>query len=376
MSEIVPNHYDTETARWLAVQDRDGDADGVFFYGVVTTGVYCYPSCASRGARRENVRFYSSRQAAVQDGLRPCKRCQSEKPPLAVRHLKLVENACRLIEQSVGPAKIESIASSLDVSRYHLQRVFKAHMGISPKIYDKAIRAGRLSSVINTKGRKTDAIFEAGYETASRFYEDAGARLGMSLQRAKGGATNMQIRYTFAETSLGVVLVATSDRGLCSVIFGESKAALRTELNERFPKANLSEKAKASTGDGECDAVLDQWLELAIRLIEQPLSDDWQLSTELPIDIQGTAFQEQVWQVLRRIPIGETQSYKDLAVAIGRPKSSRAIAQACAANPLAVVLPCHRVVASDGRLSGYRWGVERKASLLEREAKEYETSSE
>ena len=181
MSQTIRNRFETDSARWNAVRNREAVADGVFFYGVITTGVYCYPSCASRGALRENVRFYTSRQAAVDDGLRPCKRCQSDRPPLAERHLKLVEQACRLIEQSMGPAHIESIATSLDVSRYHLQRVFKAHVGISPKAYDKAVRAGRLSSVLNTSGRKTDAIHDAGYETVSRFYEDAGERLGICL---------------------------------------------------------------------------------------------------------------------------------------------------------------------------------------------------
>ena len=366
MSEAILNHFDTDSARWNAVQNREAVADGVFFYGVLTTGVYCYPSCASRGALRENVRFYTSRQAAVDDGLRPCKRCQSDRPPLTERHLKLVEKACRLIEQSTGPARIEAIATSLDVSRYHLQRVFKAHVGISPKAYDKAVRAGRLSSVLKTSGRKTEAILDAGYETASRFYEDAGERLGMPVKLAAKGAADMSILYDYAKTSLGLVLIAVSQRGLCSVIFGESKAALCDELNTRFPKADVK---IANSKDRSSDEPLHYWLALATRLIEQPTLDDWQLSTRLPIDIQGTAFQEQVWQVLRRIPVGSTQSYKDIAVAIGKPKSSRAIAQACAANPLAVVLPCHRVVASSGKLSGYRWGVERKSALLERESK-------
>ncbi len=390
MSKATHGQFDTDSARWNAVQNRETVADGMFFYGVMTTGVYCYPSCASRDARRENVRFYASRQAAIEDGLRPCKRCQSDRPPLAERHLILVEKACRLIEQSTGPARIETIAMSLDVSRYHLQRVFKAHVGISPKAYDKAIRAGRLSTVLKASGRKTDAIFDAGYETASRFYEDAGERLGMPVKLATKGAPDMSIRYDYAITSLGLVLIAVSERGLCSVIFGESKAALRDELNTRFPKADLkkadttkpdikagivelSANAKADVVNAgsvgvSSDVSLHQWLALATRLIEQPTLDDWQLSTSLPVDIQGTAFQEQVWQVLRRVPVGSTLSYKDVAVAIGKPKSSRAIAQACAANPLAVVLPCHRVVASSGKLSGYRWGVERKSTLLERES--------
>ena len=365
MSQTTLNHFETDSARWNAVRNREAVADGVFFYGVLTTGIYCYPSCASRGALRENVRFYTSRQAAVDDGLRPCKRCQSDRPPLAERHLKLVEKACRLIEQSTGPARIEAIATSLDVSRYHLQRVFKAHVGISPKAYDKAVRTGRLSSVLNTSGRKTDAILDAGYETASRFYEDAGERLGMPVKLATKGAADMSILYDYAKTSLGLVLIAVSQRGLCSVIFGDSKVALRDELNKRFPKADIK---VANPKDRSSDESLHQWLALATRLIEQPTLDDWQLSTSLPVDIQGTAFQEQVWQVLRRIPVGGTLSYKDIAVAIGKPKSSRAIAQACAANPLAVVLPCHRVVASSGKLSGYRWGVERKSTLLERES--------
>ena len=384
MNKTAANYYDTDSARWDAVQNRDAIADGIFFYGVITTGVYCYPSCASRGALRENVRFYTSRQRAMEDGLRPCKRCQSDHPPLAERHLKLVEKACRLIEQSTGPARIETLATSLDVSRYHLQRVFKAHVGIGPKAYDKAVRAGRMSSVLKTSGRKTDAILEAGYETASRFYEDAGDRLGMPVKLAAQGAVGMPIRYDYAETSLGLVLIAVSERGLCSVIFGESESVLREELDARFPKADIVGHASAkrvgvAPGNtvngspvgspvGSIDDSLARWLDLATRLIEQPALDDWRLSTSLPIDIQGTAFQEQVWQVLRRIPVGSTQSYKDIAVAIGKPKSSRAIAQACAANPLAVVLPCHRVIASNGKLSGYRWGVARKSTLLERES--------
>ncbi|MEE9321176.1 MAG: bifunctional DNA-binding transcriptional regulator/O6-methylguanine-DNA methyltransferase Ada [Granulosicoccus sp.] len=344
--------FNTDQQRWRAVQQRNATADTSFFYGVLTTGIYCYPSCPSRGARRENVRFYLQRQYAIDDGLRACKRCKSDQAPLAQRRVYLIERACRLIEQSEQTIRIESIAERLAISRFHLQRLFKQQTGITPKAYEKAIRANRLQANIRKSQRVTDTIYDSGYSSASGFYAEAAQRLGMTPSTAKRGGEGLSIHYAFAMTSLGKIIVAATTRGICVVRFGESDRQLLAGLKELYPKAQLAldkQGLKAS-------------LAQVVTLIESPASEH-----RLPLDIRGTVFQEKVWAALRKIPAGSTASYSEVARSIGKPTAMRAVAQACGANPVAVLIPCHRVVRADGGLSGYRWGVERKAALLKGE---------
>jgi len=352
MPEQKAEVFTTDQQRWQAVQQRNAEADTRFFYGVLSTGVYCYPSCPSRGARRENVRFYQQRQCAIDDGLRACKRCKSDQAPLAQRRVYLVERACRLIEQSEQTIRVEAIAEQLAVSRFHLHRLFKQQTGITLKAYEKAIRAKRLQNSIGQGKRVTDAIYDSGYESASGFYSEAVQRLGMTPAKAKRGGDGLTIRYAFAMTSLGQIIVAATTRGICVVRFGESNEQLLAGLSQLYPQAQLVQDEQE----------LQRSLKQVVSLIDNPAAKH-----QLPLDIRGTAFQEKVWAALRKIPAGCTSSYSDVAQSIGKPTAMRAVAQACGANPVAVLIPCHRVVRADGGLSGYRWGVERKAALLESE---------
>lgn len=352
MAEQTAETFNTDQQRWRAVQQRNATADTSFFYGVLTTGIYCYPSCPSRGARRENVRFYQQRQFAIDEGLRACKRCKSDQAPLAQRRVYLVERACRLIEQSEKTVRIESIAEQLAISRFHLQRLFKQHTGITPKAYEKALRAKRLQANIGKSQRVTDTIYDSGYSSASGFYSEAVQRLGMTPSKAKRGGEGLTIHYAFAMSSLGKIIVAATTRGICVVRFGESDGQLLAGLKALYPQAQLEPDKQA----------LKESLEQVVSLIDSPVSEH-----QLPLDICGTVFQEKVWAALRKIPAGSTASYTDVARSIGKPTAMRAVAQACGSNPVAVLIPCHRVVRADGGLSGYRWGVERKAALLKSE---------
>ena len=341
--------------RWASVLARNPAADGTFYYSVATTGVYCRPSCAARLARPENVRFHSTREDAEQAGFRPCKRCKPDQPGLPEQHAARVAEACRLIENAETLPDLAVLARHAGMSTYHFHRVFKAITGLTPRAYAAARRVEKVRSSLKLGKRVTDAIYDAGYGSDSRFYENAGNMLGMTPSDYRAGGTHTQIRFALGACSLGAILVAASPRGVCAISLGDDPEVLVRELQDRFPKADLI--------GGDAD--FEQWVARVIGFIEMPA-----LGLDLPLDIRGTAFQQRVWQALCEIPPGKTMSYSEIAALIGAPKSVRAVAGACAANTLAVAIPCHRVVRTDGALSGYRWGVERKRALLEKEARD------
>jgi AraC family transcriptional regulator of adaptative response/methylated-DNA-[protein]-cysteine methyltransferase len=339
--------------RWAAVMARDPAADGRFFYSVRTTGVYCRPSCAARSPRPENVAFHGSAAEAGQAGFRPCRRCRPDDAPAAVRQAALIADLCRHIEQAEQPPTLQQLAERAGLSPHHLHRTFKAVTGVTPKAYADAQRARRVRHGLQAGATVTEAIYGAGFNAGSRFYAQADAVLGMTASRFRAGGERTQIRFAIGQSSLGAILVAHSGRGVCAIQIGDDPQALVDELQDRFPRAQL-------VGG---DAVFERLVAQVVGLVEAP-----GLGHALPLDVRGTAFQQRVWQALRGIPAGCTVSYAELARRVGAPTAVRAVAQACAANALAVAIPCHRVVRSDGALSGYRWGVERKRALLEREA--------
>ena len=341
--------------RWTAVVARDAAADGTFFYSVKTTGVYCRPSCAARLARPENVSFHPTRADAERAGFRPCKRCKPDQPPLAEQHAATVADVCRLIESADPVPSLEQLARHAGMSSWHFLRVFKAVAGVTPRAYAAAHRARRLRDQLDQGGTVTDAIYDAGYHSSSRFYAQADAVLGMTPSRYRAGGADTVIRFAIGECSLGAILVAASSRGVCAILLGDDPDALARDLQDRFPRAEII----------GADAGFEQTVARVVASVEAP-----GLGLDLPLDVRGTAFQQRVWQALRDIPAGDTASYAQVAQRIGMPKAARAVAQACAANALAVAIPCHRVVRNDGNLSGYRWGVERKRTLLDREAKQ------
>ncbi|WP_437595093.1 bifunctional DNA-binding transcriptional regulator/O6-methylguanine-DNA methyltransferase Ada [Sorangium sp. So ce1000] len=339
--------------RWAALIARDASADGKFFYSVKTTGVYCRPSCGARPARPENVGFHPTAAAAERAGFRPCLRCKPDQPPLAERQAAQVAELCRLIESSEEVPSLEELARHAGLSVFHTHRVFKAVTGVTPKAYAAAHRARRVRAELGKNGTVTQAIYAAGYSSGGRFYEQSNEVLGMTPTMYRAGGARMEIRFAIGECSLGSILVAATARGVCAILLGDDPEELAHDLERRFPRAHLI----------GTDAGFEQLVAKVVGLVERPRA-----SVELPLDIRGTAFQQRVWQALRGIPGGTTASYAAIADAIGAPGAVRAVAQACAANPLAVAIPCHRVVRSDGGLSGYRWGVERKRALLDREA--------
>ena len=348
--DMLPD--DADESRYDAIRRRDAAFDGVFFYGVRTTGVYCRPSCAARLARRENVSFHPSGEAAGQAGFRPCKRCRPGEPARRERHAALVRAACRTMEEAEGVPALADLARAAGLSACHFHRVFKDLAGVTPKAYAVARRAARLQAGLGAAASVTEAIYGAGFNAASRFYDGAADRLGMTPTAYRAGGAGVAIRFAVGACSLGAILVAASDKGVCAIAFGEDPAALVRDLEDRFPSAALV------GGDPAFEATVAR----VVGMVEAP-----GLGLDLPLDIRGTAFQQRVWQALRAIPPGSTASYAQIAAALGAPAAVRAVAGACAANTLAVAIPCHRVVRSDGALSGYRWGVERKAALLQRE---------
>ncbi len=344
--------------RWAAVVARSREADGRFWYSVATTGVYCRPSCGARLARPENVRFHATREDAERAGFRPCKRCRPDEQPLAERHAAKIVAACRLIEQAIEDARpvpaLPKLAAEVGLSRYHFHRLFRASTGLTPKGYAAAHRERRLRRELAAGDSVTDAIYGAGYGSNARFYEKSNAVLGMTPRRYRAGGENVDIRFAIGECSLGSILVAQSERGICAILLGDDPDALARDLQDMFPRANLI------GGDAAFEAVVAR----VVGFVEAPA-----VGLDLPLDVRGTAFQQRVWEALRRIPVGTTASYREIAERIGAPKAVRAVAQACGANALAVAIPCHRVVRTDGALSGYRWGVERKRALLTSEAR-------
>lgn len=338
--------------RWAAVVARDPQADGTFFYSVGTTGVYCRPSCAARTARPENVAFHPTAADAERAGFRPCKRCRPDQPPIAEKQAALTVELCRLIEESEEIPSLNQLARHAGMSPSQVHRLFKKATGLTPKAYAAAHRAGRVRAELERSGSVTEAIYGAGYNSSGRFYEKSNQMLGMTPTSYRLGGADTEIHFAIGECSLGAILVAVSSRGVCAIALGDDPEQLARDLQDRFPKADLI------GGDAE----FEQYVARVVALVEAPGA-----GCNLPLDIRGTAFQQRVWQALQEIPAGTTASYAEIAERIGEPRSARAVARACAANLLAVAIPCHRVVKKDGGLSGYRWGVERKAALLDRE---------
>lgn len=347
----------TDDDRWQSVVDRDVNADGQFVFAVQTTGIFCRPSCRAKHALRKNVRFYADAQQAQDAGFRPCKRCQPDKDSAQQHRLDKIARACQLLEQE-SPLTLDELAQQVAMSPYHLHRLFKATTGMTPKVWQQSWRARRLRDALAKGVPVTQAILNAGFPDSSSYYRKADQALGMTAKQFRKGGDNVSVRYTLADCALGRCLVAESERGICAILLGDDDATLVADLHALFPAAQ----------DVPADANFQQRVReviVAINSRDAPLS--------LPLDIRGTAFQQQVWQALRTIPCGETVSYQQLASAIGKPKAVRAVASACGANKLAIVIPCHRVIRGDGALSGYRWGIARKAQLLHREATGEET---
>ncbi len=339
--------------RWASVVARDRSADGCFYYSVRTTGVYCRPSCAARRARPENVNFHATCDDAERAGFRPCKRCQPDQASLAEQNAALVTAACRIIEQSATVPSLDNLANQVGASSYHFHRIFKRITGLTPRQYATALREQRLRDRLDDSGTVTEAIFDAGYNASSRFYAQSSALLGMTPKNYRAGGADTEIRFAIGECSLGSILVAQSMRGICAILIGDDPGVLAEDLQNRFRHATLI------GGDN----TFEQVVATVVGFVEAP-----GIGLDLPLDVRGTVFQQRVWQALRAIPAGQTATYTEIARRIGAPAAVRAVAGACAANPIAVAIPCHRVVRTDGSLSGYRWGVERKRVLLDREA--------
>jgi AraC family transcriptional regulator, regulatory protein of adaptative response / methylated-DNA-[protein]-cysteine methyltransferase len=340
--------------RWASVAARDRSADGEFYYSVETTGVYCRPSCAARLPNPRNVRFHPTCADAERAGFHPCKRCKPDQPSLEKQHAAKVADACRLIEGADEAPTLAALAEAACLSPYHFHRVFRAVTGLTPKDYAAAHRTKRVRDELKRSDTVTQAIYGAGFNSGGRFYAESDAMLGMTPRDFRAGGTNTEIQFAVGECSLGSILVARSAKGVCAILLGDDPDALARDLQDRFPRAELI------GGDAGFEATVAK----VVGFVEAP-----GLGLDLPLDLRGTAFQRRVWQALREVPVGSTASYAEIARRIKAPKAVRAVAGACAANALAVAIPCHRVVRSDGALSGYRWGVERKRSLLDREAR-------
>ncbi len=341
--------------RWAAILARDAAANGRFLYSVRTTGVYCRPSCGSRRPRPENVAFHESSQNARAAGFRACKRCDPDGPTREQRQAAVVEDLCRWIERSDEPPSLQQLANHAGLSPSYTHRMFKAVTGVTPRAYAAANRAHRLRRELKGEASITSAIYAAGYNSSARFYEESSELLGMTPTQFRKGAAELPIRFAVGESSLGSVLVAATARGVCAILLGDDPEALVHELERQFPATELV----------GADPAFEELVANVVGLVEDPT-----VPSTVSLDIRGTAFQRRVWDALRKVPAGETVSYSELARIIGAPRAARAVAQACARNPLAVAIPCHRVVCANGSRSGYRWGVERKSALLDREGKE------
>lgn len=339
--------------RWARVMARDRSADGKFWYSVSTTGVYCRPSCPSRAANPGNVGLHGSLAEAKATGFRPCKRCNPDGPPADVENAAIVAKACRLIEQSEEAPSLAGLAEAANLSTSHFHRLFKSVTGLTPKGYAAAHQASRVRDGLARGSSVTEAMYDAGFNSSGRFYEKSRNMLGMTPTQYRAGGANEEIRFAVGQSSLGAILVASSDKGVAAILIGDDPDELVRDLQDRFPKARLV------GGDREYESMVVR----VVGFVETP-----QIGLNLPLDVRGTAFQRRVWQALQAIPLGQTASYSEIAQKIGAPKAVRAVASACAANNIAVAIPCHRVVRHDGALSGYAWGVERKRELVAREA--------
>ena len=337
---------------WAAVENRDAGADGSFYYGVRTTGVYCRPGCPSRRPLRANTAFFATTSEAEAAGLRACKRCRPTDASTASRHIAAIEKACALLRTSETIPSLGELAAAAAISRFHFHRVFKQVTGATPRDYARTHRLGLLAQRLDAGEKVTEAIYASGFGSSSRAYEAAPAALGMTPGARRRAGDGETIRYVTVATPLGWALVAATARGVCLTALGDDRERLAAMVRERFPAALLVAE----------DAALKDWAEQIVRFITDPGQ-----TPDLPLDIRGTAFQTRVWRALQRIPLGRTATYAEIARALGQPKAVRAVAQACAANNLALLVPCHRAIREDGDLAGYRWGLERKRALLERE---------
>jgi AraC family transcriptional regulator of adaptative response/methylated-DNA-[protein]-cysteine methyltransferase len=335
--------------RWQRILARDKAADGQFWYSVATTGIYCRPSCPSRGCNPKNVTLHDTLESAKATGFRACRRCH---PDDISPNVAIVAKACRMIETADQPPSLDRLAAATGFSPFYFHRLFKAMVGVTPKAYAAAHRAARLRENLVKSGSVTEAIYDAGFNSSGRFYAESNARLGMTPKNFRAGGARETLHFALGACSLGAILVASSPKGVAAILIGDAPDMLIHELQDSFPNAQLV------GGDTDYEAVIAK----VIGLVEAP-----RFGVDLPLDIRGTAFQQRVWQALREIPTGETASYAEIAKRIGAPSAARAVAGACAANKLAIAIPCHRVVRNDGAISGYRWGVERKRKLLEAE---------
>ena len=338
--------------RWAQVVARDRLADGQFWYSVATTGIYCRRSCPSRAANPKIAQLHDTLEDAKATGFRPCKRCNPGGLSVDAENAALVAKACRLIENSEEEPTLKDLASAIELSPSHFHRLFKATAGLTPKDYANAHRGTRIREGLMTSNSVTEAIYGAGFNSSGRFYEKSADVLGMTPTHYRSGGVNEEIRFAVGECSLGALLVASSRKGVASILLGDDPDELVRDLQDRFPKAQLI------GADKDYEALIAR----AIGFVEAP-----GLGLDLPLDVRGTAFQQRVWRALQEIPVGQTVSYAEIARCINAPGAARGVAAACAANKIAVAIPCHRVVRTDGSLSGYAWGVERKQALLDRE---------
>lgn len=352
--DIRQSNCSDESQYWNAVVRRDRRLEGRFVYAVKSTGIYCRPGCPSRLPKKDNVTFFSDRHAAQAAGFRACKRCNPDGFSTTEKSVLAISEACRLIETSEDLPKLDALAAAVGISPFHFHRQFKRITGLTPKAYGAAHRAKSVRQALGeTKVTVTRTIYGAGYNSSSRFYEQSSEILGMTPTAYKNGGAGADIKFAVAECSLGSILVACSEKGICAILLGDDPHTLIRDLQDRFPKAGLV------GGDASFERLVSQ----VVGFVEAP-----GIGLDLPLDIRGTAFQQRVWQTLRKIPAGQTASYAEIAERIGAPNAARAVAQACAANKIAVAIPCHRVVRTDGSLSGYRWGIGRKRTLLKKEA--------
>lgn len=339
---------------WQAVLERDRSSDGEFVYAVRSTGIYCRPSCPSRRPGRAQVLFFGLPEAAEEAGFRPCLRCRPRSTDLPEHLVEPVRKASRYIEANLDrPVTLADLSAEVNLSPYHLQRTFKRVMGVTPRQYAEARRLDRFKTQLKEGDSVTEALYDAGYSSSSRLYERAPAQLGMTPSAYRRGGAGMTIGYTIVDSTLGRLLVAATHKGICSVCLGDSDTYLETTLREEYPAADIHRDGDDMRG----------WVHALLRHLEGA-----EPRLELPVDVKGTAFQWRVWEALKAIPYGTTRSYGQVAQALGEPTAARAVARACATNPVAIVVPCHRVVGQNGKLTGYRWGVERKRRLLEQEA--------
>ena len=340
-------------SRWDRILARDKTADGKFWYSVATTGIYCRPSCPSRTCNPKNVTLHDSLAAAKATGFRPCRRCRPDELSADAVNAAAVARACALLDAAEQTPSLTEVAQAVGFSASYFHRVFKTVTGVTPRAYAAARRGDRVREALRTSGSVTEAIYKAGFNSSGRFYAASTSLLGMTPSRYRAGGAQESLRFAIGQCSLGAILVASSDQGVAAILMGDDPGALARDLQDRFPNAHLV------GDDGDYEKLVAQ----VVGVVEAP-----QAGLKLPLDIRGTAFQQRVWQALREIPTGQTASYASVAARLGAPKAARAVAGACAANALAIAIPCHRVVRNDGALGGYRWGVERKRVLIEREA--------